>query len=56
MLKLEIFILKLFPVDALSSSAIAFGEVAALDHKLLDTEYCGMKLDTLMTRWNFEPL
>lgn len=32
----EVFILKLLPVDALTSSAILVGEVASLDHETFD--------------------
>lgn len=33
---MEVFILKLLPVDALTSSAILVGEVASLDHETFD--------------------
>lgn len=33
---MEVFILKLLPIDALSTGAIMVGKVTALDHKLLD--------------------
>lgn len=35
-LVVEVFILKLLPVDALAPGAIMVGEVASLDHELLD--------------------
>jgi len=35
-LELEVLIVKLFTVDALSTSAIASGEITTLDHKRLD--------------------
>lgn len=35
-LVMEVFIRKLLPIDALTSSAIMVGEVASLDHELLD--------------------
>ena len=33
---MEVFILKLLPVDALTSGAIMVGEVTSLNHELLD--------------------
>lgn len=36
MLELEILVLEFRPVDAFPARAITFGEVAALDHELLD--------------------
>lgn len=33
---MEVFILKLLPVDALTSSAILVGEVTSLDHETFD--------------------
>lgn len=33
---MEVFILKLLPVDALAPGAIMVGEIASLDHELLD--------------------
>ena len=35
-LVVEVFILKLFSIDALSASAVLVGEVSSLDHELLD--------------------
>lgn len=33
---MEVFILKLLPVDALTTSSIVVGEVTSLDHELFD--------------------
>lgn len=41
-LEFEVLVLKLVAVNALATSAIAIGEVTALDHELLDhTVECG---------------
>lgn len=44
---MEVFILKLLPVDALTSGAIMVGEVASLDHELLDN--CQKQIYSLIT-------
>lgn len=36
MLQLEVFILKLVPIDGFTTSAVASCEVSSLNHKLLD--------------------
>jgi hypothetical protein len=46
-LELEIFIGELFAVDGLSSSTITLGEVATLDHELLNNTVEGRTLVTI---------